>query len=141
MHYERKCLLIDDDPDDHEIFRFALEGLNDPPECHYAYDGDQALELLQNISSFTPLFIFLDVNMPKMTGKQCLLEMKKIERLKIVPVYMYSTSKDEGLKEECIILGAHGFVVKPNKISLLTNIIDEVLLNSKTYVDDRATSL
>src|ERR1700758_2081341 len=90
--------LVDDDADDREIFTMAARCIR-KTECITAKNGEEALEFLKKNEEFVPDFIFLDLNMPKVDGKECLVEMRKIERLKQVPIYIYSTSlrdKDRG---------------------------------------------
>jgi CheY-like chemotaxis protein len=113
------CFLIDDDPDDQEIFCMALGDMGKEINCIYASDGVDALKRL-NDPSFTPDYIFIDMNMPRMNGSQCLQEIKKIGRLKDVPVYMYSTSADPEAVAATKQMGAAGFIVKPTSVSELT---------------------
>jgi CheY-like chemotaxis protein len=86
------CFLIDDDPDDHDIFKMALNGISDRLQCVTAADGADGIEKLERNEEFTPDYIFLDLNMPRVDGRACLKEIRKIERLTKVPVIIYSTS-------------------------------------------------
>jgi len=86
-------LLIDDDRDDQEIFSLVMREIYDKAECVFATDGIYALEKIKSNTSFIPDLIFIDINMPRMNGIQCLAEIKKIKRLQNVPAYMYSTSR------------------------------------------------
>jgi len=113
------CFLIDDDPDDKEIFCMALEDMKQKISCTYARDGIEALRKLEDIH-FRPDYIFIDMNMPRMNGNKCLEEIKKIDRIKEVPVFMYSTSADPSIVAETRQLGAAGFIVKPTSILELT---------------------
>ena len=106
------CFLIDDDSDDYEIFCIALGQVAPAVECVYAEDGIHALQKLAEDRSFSPTFIFIDINMPRMNGVQCLSEIKKIDRLQDVPVYMYSTSANKSIAEKCRQLGAADYLVK-----------------------------
>jgi CheY-like chemotaxis protein len=117
--------LVDDDPDDREIFFLALKKMDRPIDCQVAKDGIEALEKLK-VETFTPDCIILDLNMPFMDGKKCLIEIKKIERLKKIPVYIYSTSSESKLKDELKHLGAEDYIEKPSSISLLGEIITEL---------------
>lgn len=119
--------LIDDDSDDQEIFHHALEKANGETTCVFADDGIQALEKLKTDLEFKPDFIFIDMNMPRMNGQQCLAEIKKIERLQHVPVYMYSTSVNPESLEENKRLGAEDFIVKPSNIHELVEILRNIL--------------
>src|ERR1700712_5338707 len=85
------CLLIDDDAEDQEIFSHALAHLNLNVDCVTASDGIHAIDKIKSDPNFNPYFIFIDVNMPKMNGIECLVEIKKISRFKNIPVYLYST--------------------------------------------------
>jgi CheY-like chemotaxis protein len=117
------CFLIDDDSDDQEIFCMALEEMGEDVNCIYASDGVDALNRLSD-DSFTPDYIFIDMNMPRMNGNQCLKEIKKIKRLRDVPIYMYSTSADPDAVSETKLLGAAGFIVKPTSVAELTRTLN-----------------
>ena len=118
-----KCLLIDDDIDDQEIFHMALQELSNSVDCQFAADGVNALETLTRDELFLPHCIFIDVNMPRMNGVECLAQIKKINRLRNVPVCMYSTSADPSLVAKAKSLGAVDFIVKPADMSELGNLL------------------
>lgn len=106
-------LYADDDVDDCELVVEALEKIDPRINCVMANDGQQALEIL-NQDQILPDYIFLDVNMPVMNGKNCLIELKKDERLKEIPVVIYSTTQDKEEIQELYEIGATEFVQKPN---------------------------
>ena len=114
------CLLIDDDEDDQEIFSMALEDINSGIQCIMVSNGIAALEKLNAKKPLIPDFIFIDVNMPKMNGIECLREIQKLDHLKDAEVFMYSTSSDEKMIEKSKALGAKDFIVKPPGLALLT---------------------
>lgn len=114
------CLLIDDDQDDQEIFSMALEDINSDIQCIMASNGILALEKLNAKKPLIPDYIFIDVNMPKMNGIECLQEIQKLDHLKHADVFMYSTSSDEKMIEKSKALGAKDFIVKPPGLALLT---------------------
>jgi len=120
------CLLIDDDPDDREIFALALDEADKSHRYLTAQNGFEALELLKGDSS-RPDYIFLDLNMPLMDGKECLREIKKIEHLSDVPVIIYSTSSYAKDVEDTKLLGATYFLTKPSSIRTLTNFLVDIL--------------
>src|SRR6188768_1302113 len=86
------CFLIDDDEDDHEIFGMALEEVNKNYRCITALNGQDALEKLNADKTLVPDFIFLDLNMPVMSGKQFLQEIHHFPLPHPVPVIIYTTS-------------------------------------------------
>lgn len=120
--------MIDDDIDDIEIFNIAITELEADIKCLTATDGTGALKILED-ETFIPDYIFLDLNMPRMNGKQCLIEIKKMPRLSQVPVIIYSTSSSKRDIDETKKLGATFFLTKPSTISGLTEILKDVFQN------------
>lgn len=117
-----KCLLIEDDPDDQEVFKIAVAALRDfEIEVTTAGSGVQAFEILNR--ERLPDCIFLDLNMPLMNGREFLKKLKRIERLKEIPVIIYSTSSDARDKTDMMFLGASQFITKPNSIEELNRIL------------------
>jgi len=119
--------LIDDDIDDHEIFALALSEIKESAKCIFATDGFNGIEKLNINPSFVPDFIFIDMNMPRMNGLQCLSEIRKINRLENVPIFMYSTSADPKVILECEHLGASGFIKKQIHIADLQRALSRIL--------------
>ncbi len=126
MTQHKMCFLVDDDVDDQEIFALALRKVDPDINCLFANDGIDALSKLQQDESFIPDYIFLDLNMPRMNGRQCLIELKKIDRLSHVPVIMYSTSSEQKDIHETKSLGATDYVAKPPSISTLTQALAHI---------------
>jgi CheY-like chemotaxis protein len=118
-----KCLLIDDDKDDQEIFKLALQDINEQIVCLTADNGIEGLQLLQNDETLTPGYIFLDLNMPRMSGKDCLAALRNIPRLANTPVVIYSTSSDPRDVRETKELGATDYVVKQYSLASLKEIL------------------
>jgi CheY-like chemotaxis protein len=87
-------MIVDDDHDDRFFFRNAVKAINGAYECREAQHGVEALEQLKIINPL-PDFIFLDLNMPFMGGRECLCELKKDNALKHIPIVIYSTSRYE----------------------------------------------
>lgn len=110
----RKILLADDDAEDRSIIQDAMESLNAGDVMVFAKNGEELLVLLENTSaSELPCLIVLDLNMPKMRGTQILSKVKSDEKIKEVPVIIYSTSINPVEREKCLALGAHSFITKP----------------------------
>jgi CheY-like chemotaxis protein len=119
------CFIIDDDKDDQDIFAIAVEEIDSTIQCVSAIDGVEALRKLKE--GFTPDFIFLDLNMPRMGGKETLREMRKIPALFHVPVIAYSTSSEARDIEDMKKLGADHFITKPPDITALIDQVRETL--------------
>jgi DNA-binding response OmpR family regulator len=110
--------LIDDDEDDREIFELATEEVNSENVCLTCQNGKEALRLLVN-KEIIPTHIFIDINMPRMNGKECLAAIRELSHLNSIPVFMYTTSSDVKDKSDFIALGARAIITKPAKISQL----------------------
>jgi CheY-like chemotaxis protein len=122
------CLVAEDDPDDQEIFLLAVETTDLACECIFVPDGIVALTILEQ-SPLRPDCIFLDLNMPRLSGLQCLQLLKENPRLKSIPVVIYSTSSDTAFREEALRLGAEAFLSKPSRISDFTHQLNSLFLN------------
>ncbi|RKN83698.1 response regulator [Ulvibacterium marinum] len=120
-------MIVDDDDDDIDFFCQAIRKIDPTYTCMSATDGEAALQKLQNETNALPDFIFLDLNMPRMDGKTCLRELKKQEKLKDIPVIIYTTSSHPQEREETLQLGAAHFLTKAYSIKMLQEGIRNVL--------------
>lgn len=118
-------LLIDDDIDDRMIFGEVLKELAPDIIYHEAINGEDALLKLND--DIVPDLIFVDLNMPRIDGKQFLAELQQQEHLKHIPVVIYTTSSHESDKKETRELGASYFLTKPNSLHELTRILTDLL--------------
>jgi|ERR1043165_4270470 CheY-like chemotaxis protein len=127
MRKPATVFIADDDQDDVELFLEAVNEVDEAIQCYTAMDGEEALQKLREALPTIPDLIFLDLNMPRINGKQCLLEIKKTDQLRNVPVIIYSTSSIKNEVEEVRKLGAAHFLTKPSSFGELckelTNII------------------
>jgi CheY-like chemotaxis protein len=110
-------LLVDDDPDDIEIFNDAIKEIDQSITLITAYNGAAALQILSSDILEKPDHIFLDINMPLMNGMECLEKIRNEERLSI-PVTIYSTSRHFSEYNRSVQLGAD-FLQKPHDYSTL----------------------
>jgi len=127
MQQNRRVLIIDDDEDDRELFCEAVGYVSKDIDCLHATDGENALELLAVGKGKLPDFIFLDLNMPRLNGKECLAEIKKRSHTKDIPVIIYSTSSSRNDKDETKLLGATDFLRKPSEFSLRVKDLSVIL--------------
>lgn len=118
-------LCIDDDRDDTDFFREALKSVDPEAQCLTANDGLTALKILR--SETQPDVIFLDINMPRMSGKEVLVQIKKSYKLSQIPIIIYSTSILPREAEDYRKLGAHDIVKKLAKFKHLCNALQIIL--------------
>lgn len=111
-------LVVDDDIDDLMFFTDALAEIDPHIENVTAMNGIEAIRRLESLAVH-PDYIFLDLNMPKMNGKQCLKHIKNSVVFQSIPVIIYSTSRLQDDIDEVRALGAAAFLVKPNKFQQL----------------------
>jgi CheY-like chemotaxis protein len=122
MKEPKICLLVDDDPDDQEVFLSALSDVSSTALCLVAPDGDRALELLHSEETI-PDYIFLDLNMPRMNGFEFLAAIKKSKILQNIPVIVYSTTSQTGQIDKARKLGATEFFTKTYKYDELRSLL------------------
>lgn len=108
-------LMVDDDEEDCMLLSDAFEELGYGSCMHYEENGEEAIRYLEQClaENTLPGMIVLDLNMPKLNGKQTLQHIKSVDALKAIPVIIYSTSLNPREKEECLAMGAHSYVIKP----------------------------
>src|SRR5436190_12053729 len=99
-------LYIDDDSEDREIFAEAITAVDPLYNCYMANDGYQGLKALEDFA-LIPDYIFVDVNMPVMNGKKFLTEIKRISRLRSIPIIIYSTTLHQEEISEYLKMGAY----------------------------------
>jgi len=127
MKENMSFLIVDDDADDRMLVIESVREIDETIECKIARNGEQALELLRNIEVPLPNFIFLHIRMPRLNGKKCLFEIKKDERLKHIPVIIYTTSKAVEESKELRAMGAFHFISKPRNADEIFYLISFVM--------------
>ena len=127
MNKSKTYFVVDDDIDDQQFLVDALTKNNPDCKCFTASNGQEAIAYLSDDLIPLPDVIFLDLNMPKMNGKQCLKHIKNSPLFHSIPVIIYSTSRLQEDMAEVAELGAAAFLVKPNKFHLLKTEIASIL--------------
>jgi DNA-binding response OmpR family regulator len=127
MSEQITLLLIDDDEDDRGIFMEAVNEVDENITCVGAADCEEALKFLRDEANKIPDYIFLDLRMPRISGKKCLEEIRKEERLVNIPVIIYTTSTDEKEAIELKSLGAVHFISKPTDPNEIYYLVSAVL--------------
>lgn len=110
-------LMADDDEDDRDLARDAFLDAGLDGEIRFVHDGQHLLEYLRDqerlLQNHRPGIIVLDLNMPRMDGREALTEIKSDDSLCEIPVVVLTTSKDAEDVSRCYCAGASSFIAKP----------------------------
>lgn len=120
-------LLADDDPDDTLFFKEAMNELDLSTRLATVPNGEHLMHLLVGETNILPDVLFLDLNMPRKNGFECLAEIKAVEKLKSLPVIVFSTSFEQEVVNQLHKNGAHYFIRKPSDFSQYKKIILQAL--------------
>jgi CheY-like chemotaxis protein len=120
-------LLADDDLDDCNFFKNALEELSLSAQLTTVHDGEQLMHYLSEHSEYLPHVLFLDINMPLKNGMECLSEIKRNSTLKDIPVVMFSTSNSWDTINMLFNSGSHVYIHKPSDFAQLKQVIHHAL--------------
>jgi CheY-like chemotaxis protein len=123
-------VIIDDDNDDRDIFCEIVKAINSSIHCLTYKDAEHALRSLKSFDYALPSLIFLDLNMPKMNGIQCLTELKSDPELRKIPVIIYSTGSADRDVFSALQLGAINYVIKPSRYQ---KTVDAIRFFLKSY--------
>jgi CheY-like chemotaxis protein len=123
MQRPKQIFLIDDDEDEHLIFENTLSAISRDIDCYHAHNGFEAIRMLGTTLPL-PDYIFLDLSMPLMDGKECLTEIKKRYD---IPVVVYSASNKQEDIEDSKNLGAEWFLVKPRHMQTAKLAVELIL--------------
>lgn len=127
MSYPQSIFLIDDDPDDAEFFKEALQKIDHSIRFYSATNGEMASRQLVMLQGSLPDFIFLDLNMPRMNGKEILKELRRNTAYDNIRIVIYSTTINQRDMQETLELGASDFLIKPTSLDDLVAGLKEVL--------------
>jgi CheY-like chemotaxis protein len=131
-----KVLCIDDDHDDRELFADVIDEINRTAnqeliiEVVTASECDEALELLLKMESL-PSFIFMDINMPKQDGYQCIPMLRSHERFREIPIVVCSTGSSDGHLAKMKKLGVQGVIVKQPSFSKMKSALVNFFSNEQ----------
>lgn len=117
----KNILQIDDDADDCEFFMEALQAVSQADYTSMHNPVEALRKLIEQ--ELIPDVIFLDLNMPIMSGFEFLTEIKKQDILKNIPVIIYSTSQMEENKNKASAFGASGYISKPSDFNEMKRIL------------------
>ena len=124
-------LLADDDRDDCLFFKEAIDELSIPATLTMVNDGEQLMQHLETNAENLPDALFLDLNMPRKNGFECLTEIKKHPILKDLPVIIHSTSYNVDIANQLYNTGANYYICKPSDFEELKNTIYNAIVRVK----------
>jgi len=123
-------LLVDDDPGDVLMIEEALESIASPRTVFVVNDGEAAVAFLRQTGDFAqaprPDVVLLDLNMPRMDGRQVLAEIKSDEQLRTIPIVVLTTSRSPEDIRSSYSLHANAYVTKPMSVDELTIIVHKI---------------
>lgn len=129
-------LLVDDDIDDIFFMQRSLRDMSADIHAVALYNGRQAIDYLLSEGSFSdshpklPDIIVTDINMPLYDGLQLVKKIKSIPKLKVIPLYIITTSSLSEDKKRFLEMGVSGFYTKPLNVEEYAVIFKEILKNS-----------
>jgi CheY-like chemotaxis protein len=125
MVYSNTILLAEDDDDDAMFFESAVREVDPTSQVVRFVDG---LDLINNIASTKrPSILFLDINMPRMNGYECLRRLRNNSVYQELPIVIFSTAGPTDLIRKLYEAGANHFIVKPNEFNQWKSIIENAL--------------
>ena len=124
-------VIAEDDADDQFLFQTAFEENGLTFQIKFVNNGVELVSYLDSCKAAgdqadLPSLIILDLNMPKKDGREVLKEIKAHPVYKIIPVIIFTTTKNEMEVRRCYELGANSYIVKPISFDGLLNIIREI---------------
>ncbi len=126
-------ILADDDEDDRQFFTEAFEELKINTRVNTFNDGVELMDYLNSPEAILPNVLFLDLNMPKKNGIECLYEIKKNEKFNDIAIAIFSTSSSEEHIEETFVNGANIYIKKPSDFATLKKVLSDVVTINWQY--------
>lgn len=121
---KKHIFIIDDDEDELVFFVEAIKALNVPHKCTWAKSGEQAL---QQLPYLMPDMIFIDFNMPRMNGLECIKAIKEMPCYRSIPIILHSNKMDSDLRYKGLKLGATACVKKQESLHQLIRFLQSFL--------------
>lgn len=130
--YKPYILIAEDDADDRFLLETAFSDAGFTDQLIFVENGIELITRLDQVKGRNgvdrkfPVFILLDLNMPKKDGREALKEIKENADLRIIPVIVFTTTKNETEIRRCYELGANSYIVKPVNYEDLVKVVTQV---------------
>jgi chemotaxis family two-component system response regulator Rcp1 len=125
-----EVLLVEDSAGDVRLTKEAFRATNVAVRIHVATDGEQAMAFLRRQGTYStaprPDIILLDLNLPKMDGREVLAQIKQDDRLKLIPTVILTTSEAESDVVRSYELHANCFLTKPVQLEAFEEIVKSI---------------
>ena len=125
--------LADDDDDDRLFFTDAFDEIKITTRVKTFNDGVYLMDYLNSEDATLPNVLFLDLNMPRKSGLECLKEIKQNPKFKDIAIAIYSTSASEEDIENTFVQGANIYIKKPSDFKTLKKVLSEVVTINWQY--------
>jgi len=125
--------LADDDEDDRLFFTDAFSELKMSTKVQTYNDGVALMDYLNHDEAILPNVLFLDLNMPRKNGIECLQEIKSNSKFDNIAIAIYSTSSSEEHIEVTFVLGANIYIKKPSDFNTLKKVLSDVITINWQY--------
>ena len=126
-------ILADDDEDDRLLCTDAFDELKINTKVNTFNDGVELMDYLNAEDAVLPNVLFLDLNMPKKNGIECLYEIKRDDKFNDIAIAIFSTSSSEEHIEETFVQGANIYIKKPSDFATLKKVLSEVVTINWQY--------
>lgn len=126
-------ILADDDEDDRLFFTDAFDELKINTKVNTFNDGVELMNYLNKPDAILPNVLFLDLNMPRKNGIECLDEIKMDEKFDDIAIAIFSTSSSEEHIEETFVRGANIYIKKPSDFATLKKVLADVVTINWQY--------
>ena len=120
----KHILMVDDDPDDQQLFKIALE--ENYPECLLTTANDREALFKMLDENPVPDLIVIDINLPLISGRECLQQIRSNKEYDGVMVVMLSSYQNPAVIDDCLKLGAMKYYVKPTTYVEIKQVVDEI---------------
>ncbi|MBT3300927.1 MAG: response regulator [Bacteroidetes bacterium] len=127
----KRVLLIEDSMGDQELIKRAIRKSGFDIDVMLSDNGEHALEVLNITKKGTkqnlPQIVMLDLKIPKLSGKEVLKEIRLNSKTKMLPVVVFTSSREESDLRECYLLGANSFIRKPVNADDFNKAVDLII--------------
>lgn len=120
-------VMIDDDQDDHEIFKMALYDVAGTYDCLFFFNCESAIAHFAKTGVEAPSFVFVDLSLPRIGGQECLVELQKLHEFDHPCIIVYSTLIPDEWHEKLKAVGVDRFMEKSGSMQVLVEQLQQVL--------------